>query len=101
MHIPGPELRTDGGAGAIAAAGGLHHYQRLLHAAYGPVVRFQLPGAETAVSISDPVLLEATAHLDERPERLFDSSASGSGRCQGTRSSRSSGSCCGRRTTSA
>ncbi|WP_240361798.1 hypothetical protein [Streptomyces sp. MBT27] len=72
MHIPGPELRTDGGAGAIAAAGGLHHYQRLLHAAYGPVVRFQPPGAETAVSIADPVLLEATAHLDERPERLFD-----------------------------
>ncbi|MEU6056365.1 cytochrome P450 [Streptomyces xanthochromogenes] len=72
MHIPGPEPRTDGGAGAIAAAGGLHHYQRLLHATYGPVVRFQLPGAETAVSIADPVLLEATAHLDERPERLFD-----------------------------
>ncbi|EDY47628.1 cytochrome P450 [Streptomyces clavuligerus] len=42
-----------------------------LHAAYGPVVRFQLPGADTAVSIADPVLLEATAHLDERPEGLF------------------------------
>ncbi|MFE9537420.1 cytochrome P450 [Streptomyces sp. NPDC006691] len=71
MRIPGPEPRTDGGAGAIAAAGGLHHYQRLLHATYGPVVRFQLPGTETAVSIADPVLLEATAHLDKRPERLF------------------------------
>ncbi|NGO70021.1 cytochrome P450 [Streptomyces boncukensis] len=69
--IPGPEPRTDGGAGAVAAAGGLHTYQLRLHAEYGPVVRFQLPGAETAVSVADPVLLEATAHLDKRPERLF------------------------------
>ncbi|MGW2813600.1 cytochrome P450 [Streptomyces sp. NPDC001415] len=72
MNIPGPEPRTDGGAGAIAAAGGLHNYQRWLHAEYGPVVRFQLPGSETAVSVADPVLLEATAHIDKRPERLFD-----------------------------
>ncbi|MFF4186670.1 cytochrome P450 [Streptomyces sp. NPDC001691] len=72
MDIPGPDPRTDDGVGAIAAAGGLHHYQRWLHAQYGPVVRFQLPGADTAVSIADPVLLEATAHLDQRPERLFD-----------------------------
>ncbi|MGD3108754.1 cytochrome P450 [Streptomyces sp. YGL11-2] len=71
MDIPGPEPRADGGVGAIAAAGGLHHYQLRLHAEYGPVVRFQLPGVETAVSVADPVLLEATAHLDERPERLF------------------------------
>lgn len=71
MNIPGPEPRADGGAGAVAAAGGLHAYQLQLHATYGPVVRFQLPGAETAVSVADPVLLEATAHLDERPERLF------------------------------
>ncbi|MFJ4770845.1 cytochrome P450 [Streptomyces uncialis] len=71
MEIPGPEWRADGGSGAIADAGGLHLYQLRLHAAYGPVVRFQLPGADTAVSIADPVLLEATAHLDERPERLF------------------------------
>lgn len=72
MRIPGPEPHTDGGVGAVTEAGGLHHYQLRLHADYGPVVRFQLPGAETAVSIADPVLLEATAHLDERPERLFE-----------------------------
>ncbi|GHF71913.1 cytochrome P450 [Streptomyces mashuensis] len=71
MDIPGPEPREDGGAGAVAAAGGLHHYQLRLHAEYGPVVRFQLPGAETAVSVADPVLLEATAHLDRRPEGPF------------------------------
>ncbi|MER7578667.1 cytochrome P450 [Kitasatospora sp. NPDC097691] len=71
MNIPGPEPRPDGGVGAIARAGGLHTYQLWLHAEFGPVVRFQLPGAGTAVSIADPVLLEATAHLDERPERLF------------------------------
>ncbi|MFE6052709.1 cytochrome P450 [Kitasatospora sp. NPDC056446] len=71
MNIPGPEPHPDGGAGAIARAGGLHAYQLWLHAEFGPVVRFQLPGAETAVSIADPVLLEATVHLDERPERLF------------------------------
>ncbi|MFB6602943.1 cytochrome P450 [Streptomyces noursei] len=69
--LPGPEPRADGGAGAIAAAGGLHAYQLRLHDAYGPVVRFQLPGTELAVSISDPVLLEATAGLDERPVRPF------------------------------
>lgn len=72
MNIPGPEPRTDGGVGAVAAAGGLHTYQLQLHAEYGPVVRFQLPGAETAVSVADPVLLEAMAHLDKRPERLFE-----------------------------
>ncbi|MFF2116740.1 cytochrome P450 [Kitasatospora sp. NPDC058184] len=71
MQIPGPEPRADGGVGAIARAGGLHDYQLWLHAEYGPVVRFQLPGAETAVSIADPVLLEAVAHLDERPPGLF------------------------------
>ncbi|MEV4433097.1 cytochrome P450 [Streptomyces sp. NPDC049585] len=69
--IPGPAPRADGGAGAVAAAGGLHAYQLHLHAAYGPLVRFQLPGAQRAVSVADPVLLEATAHLDKRPERLF------------------------------
>ncbi|MFI0914253.1 cytochrome P450 [Streptomyces abikoensis] len=72
MRIPGPEPRADGGVGAVAAAGGLHIYQLRLHAEYGPVVRFQLPGAETAVSVADPVLLEATAHIDRRPERLFE-----------------------------
>ncbi|MBH1937405.1 cytochrome P450 [Streptomyces sp. AV19] len=71
MDIPGPSPRPDSGAGAVAAAGGLHAYQLRLHEEYGPVVRFQLPGADTVVSVSDPVLLEATAHLDERPERLF------------------------------
>ncbi|MFE0173823.1 cytochrome P450 [Streptomyces sp. NPDC059002] len=71
MRIPGPEARADGGAGAVTAAGGLHTYQLWLHREYGPVVRFQLPGAGTAVSIADPVLLEATAHIDKRPERLF------------------------------
>ncbi|MFG2905762.1 cytochrome P450 [Kitasatospora sp. NPDC048286] len=71
MEIPGPEPSADDGAGAIARAGGLHTYQLWLHAEYGPVVRFRLPGAETAVSIADPVLLEAVVHLDERPRRLF------------------------------
>ncbi|WP_058043517.1 cytochrome P450 [Streptomyces roseifaciens] len=72
MDIPGPEPGADGGVGAVAAAGGLHRYQLQLHAAYGPVVRFQLPGAQAAVSVADPVLLEATAHIDKRPERLFE-----------------------------
>ncbi|MEV5238391.1 cytochrome P450 [Streptomyces cinnamoneus] len=72
MNIPGPEPRADGGAGAVAAAGGLHTYQLQLHAEYGPVVRFQLPGADVAVSVADPVLLEATAHIDKRPERPFE-----------------------------
>ncbi|GHC78306.1 cytochrome P450 [Streptomyces flavofungini] len=58
--------------GAITAAGGLHQYQLRLHAEYGPVVRFQLPGTATAVSVADPVLLEATAHLNERPDQLFE-----------------------------
>ncbi|WP_087882652.1 cytochrome P450 [Streptomyces alboflavus] len=70
--IPGPEPRPDGGVGAVTEAGGLHAYQLRLHAEYGPVVRFQLPGEETAVSVADPVLLEATAHLNERPDRLFE-----------------------------
>lgn len=72
MRIPGPEPRADGGVGAVTAAGGLHTYQLRLHAEYGPVVRFQLPGSETAVSVADPVLLEATAHVDKRPEQLFE-----------------------------
>ncbi|MFF1378629.1 cytochrome P450 [Streptomyces sp. NPDC058308] len=72
MGIPGPEPQDDGGVGAIAAAGGLHLYQLWLHAEYGPVARFQLPGAGTAVSVADPVLLEATARIDERPAALFD-----------------------------
>ncbi|MEU5999038.1 cytochrome P450 [Streptomyces sp. NPDC047197] len=71
MRIPGPEHQEDGGLSAVAAAGGLHHYQLRLHEAHGPVVRFQLPGADTAVSVADPVLLEATAHIDKRPEELF------------------------------
>ncbi|WP_148589011.1 cytochrome P450 [Streptomyces sp. WAC01526] len=71
MRIPGPERQEDGGLSAVAAAGGLHRYQLRLHEAYGPVVRFQLPGADTAVSVADPVLLEATAHIDTRPEELF------------------------------
>ncbi|GES33592.1 cytochrome P450 [Streptomyces angustmyceticus] len=71
MRIPDPGHQDDGGLSAVAAAGGLHHYQLHLHEAYGPVVRFQLPGADTAVSVADPVLLEATAHLDTRPEKLF------------------------------
>ncbi|GAA3023033.1 hypothetical protein GCM10010519_59720 [Streptomyces lactacystinicus] len=71
MEIPGPEPCADGGVGAIARAGGLHAYQLWLHAEYGPVARLQLPGAGTAVSIADPVLLEAAVHLDERPRRLF------------------------------
>ncbi|MEV7191028.1 cytochrome P450 [Streptomyces sp. NPDC093510] len=72
MRIPGPELCDDGGAGAIAAAGGLHLYQLWLHDTYGPVVRFQLPGVGVAVSVSDPELLEATARIDERPAPLFE-----------------------------
>ncbi|MGI5421705.1 cytochrome P450 [Actinomadura luteofluorescens] len=69
--IPGPPARDDGTA-AIAAAGGLHEYQLRLHAEYGPVVRFPLPGAGLAVSVADPVLLEATAKIDKRPEKLFE-----------------------------
>ncbi|MBD0741473.1 cytochrome P450 [Streptomyces sp. CBMA152] len=71
MRIPGPPHQEDGGLSAVAAAGGLHQYQLRLHDTYGPVVRFQLPGTDTAVSVADPVLLEATAHLDKRPEELF------------------------------
>lgn len=70
--IPGPPVRDDGGLHDIAAAGGLHAYQLRLHAAYGPVVRFQLPGADSAVSVADPVLLEATAKINKRPEKLFE-----------------------------
>jgi cytochrome P450 len=70
-QIPGPP--TDGDAvEAIVAAGGLHNYQLTLHAEYGPVVRFPLPGADLAVSVADPVLLEATAKIDKRPEKLFE-----------------------------
>ncbi|MET9143948.1 cytochrome P450 [Streptomyces sp. NPDC004042] len=71
MRIPGPAHQEDGGLSAVADAGGLHRYQVRLHDAYGPVVRFQLPGADAVVSICDPVLLEAVAHLDERPPGLF------------------------------
>ncbi|MFC6881350.1 MULTISPECIES: cytochrome P450 [Actinomadura] len=70
-QIPGPPAEGDGAA-AVAAAGGLHNYQLRLHAEYGPVVRFPLPGADVAVSVADPVLLEATAKIDKRPERLFE-----------------------------
>ncbi|MFI6041667.1 cytochrome P450 [Nocardia sp. NPDC051321] len=69
--IPGPRRGGDGLAD-IVAAGGLHNYQLRLHAEYGPVVPFPLPGAETAVSVADPVLLEATAKIDERPDKLFE-----------------------------
>lgn len=70
-RIPGPRGEGDGLAD-IVAAGGLHNYQLKLHADYGPVVRFRLPGAEAAVSVADPVLLEATAKIDKRPEKLFE-----------------------------
>ncbi|MFI0404453.1 cytochrome P450 [Actinomadura sp. 3N508] len=70
-QIPGPPAGDDG-AGAIVAAGGLHTYQLKLHAEYGPVVRFPLPGADLAVSIADPVLLEVTETIDKRPEKLFE-----------------------------
>jgi cytochrome P450 len=70
-QIPGPPGEDDG-VDAIVAAGGLHNYQLQLHAAYGPVVRFPLPGAKHAVSVADPVLLEATAKIDKRPEKLFE-----------------------------
>lgn len=71
-EIPGPPVRGDGGLHDIAAAGGLHAYQLRLHAEYGPVVRFQLPGTDSAVSVADPVLLEATAGINRRPEKLFE-----------------------------
>lgn len=71
-QIPGPPRQPGDGAGEIAAAGGLHNYQLRLHAEYGPLVRFQLPGVDTAVSVADPVLLVATAGLNERPEKLFE-----------------------------
>ncbi|WP_433325289.1 cytochrome P450 [Spirillospora sp. CA-294931] len=70
-RIPGPPVRGDG-VEAIVAAGGLHNYQLELHAEYGPVVRFPLPGADLAVSVADPVLLEATAAINKRPEALFE-----------------------------
>lgn len=70
-RIPGPAAAGDG-LDAIVAAGGLHNYQLNLHAEYGPVVRFPLPGADMAVSIADPVLLEATAKINKRPEKLFE-----------------------------
>ncbi|MGI5166570.1 cytochrome P450 [Spirillospora sp. CA-253888] len=68
--IPGPP--AEDGAEAVAAAGGLHNYQLKLHAEYGPVVRLPLPGVGTAISVADPVLLEATAHINKRPEKLFE-----------------------------
>ncbi|MFD6431343.1 cytochrome P450 [Streptomyces venezuelae] len=71
LPIPGPALRDDGGAGAITDAGGLHLHQLRLHAEYGGVVRFQLPGVGVAVSVADPLVLEQTAHIDERPASLF------------------------------
>ncbi|MEU5897881.1 MULTISPECIES: cytochrome P450 [Streptomyces] len=71
MPIPGPVLRADGGVGAISDAGGLHLYQRRLHAEYGGVVRFQLPGVGVAVSVADPLVLEQTVRIDERPSALF------------------------------
>ncbi|NGN63313.1 cytochrome P450 [Streptomyces sp. A7024] len=70
-RIPGPSAESDG-VKAIVAAGGLHNYQLQLHAEYGPVVRFPLPGADLAVSVADPVLLEATAKINKRPEKLFE-----------------------------
>jgi cytochrome P450 len=70
-RIPGPPVGEDG-AGAVVAAGGLHNYQLRLHAEYGPVARFTLPGGQEAVSVADPVLLEATARIDKRPEKLFE-----------------------------
>lgn len=69
--IPGPPCAGDGLA-EIMAAGGLHNYQLDLHDEYGPVVQFRLPGAETAVSVADPVLLESTATIDKRPAKLFE-----------------------------
>lgn len=69
--IPGPPAGDDG-VEAIVRAGGLHNYQLELHAEYGPVVRFPLPGADLAVSVADPVLLEATAEINKRPEKLFE-----------------------------
>ncbi|MEV0388371.1 cytochrome P450 [Nonomuraea sp. NPDC050643] len=71
-EIPGPPPQADGGLSAVTAAGGLHTYQLRLHDEYGPVVRFQLPGARAAVSVADPVLLEATAKVNERPGKLFE-----------------------------
>lgn len=70
-RIPGPATENDG-LDAVVAAGGLHNYQLRLHDEYGPVVRFPLPGAGLAVSVSDPVLLEATAKINKRPEKLFE-----------------------------
>ncbi|MFD0901810.1 cytochrome P450 [Actinomadura sediminis] len=67
-QIPGPPAGDDG----LAAAGGLHNYQLKLHREYGPVARFALPGAGEAVSVADPVLLEATAKINKRPEKLFE-----------------------------
>ncbi|MFI5781619.1 cytochrome P450 [Nocardia sp. NPDC051570] len=67
--IPGPD---GDGLAEIAAAGGLHNYQLRLHAEYGSVVRFPLPGVPRAVSVADPVLLEPVARIDARPDALFE-----------------------------
>ncbi|MDF5754541.1 cytochrome P450 [Spongiactinospora sp. TRM90649] len=49
-EIPGPPgTDRDDGREAIAQAGGLHTYQLRLHAEYGPVARFRLPGVRAAV----------------------------------------------------
>ncbi len=67
--IPGPD---GDGLAEIAAAGGLHNYQLRIHADYGPVVRFPLPGVSRVVSVADPKLLEAVARIDARPDALFE-----------------------------
>jgi len=68
--IPGPPGGADGNVGDIAAAGGLHTFQLRLHEEYGDVARFRMSGLDL-VSVADPVLLEATARINERPDPLF------------------------------
>ncbi|MCP2259170.1 cytochrome P450, family 20, subfamily A [Streptoalloteichus tenebrarius] len=69
--IPGPPLPSEGHhLAAIAAAGGMHTFQLDLHRRYGDLARFRLPHS-TVVSVADPVLLEATVRINERPADLF------------------------------
>lgn len=68
--IPGPPGGANGNLDDIAAAGGLHTFQLRLHETYGDVARFRMSGLDL-VSVADPVLLEATARINERPDPLF------------------------------
>ncbi|MCE7010271.1 cytochrome P450 [Kibdelosporangium philippinense] len=71
-EIPGPVgTPPNGNLADIAAAGGLHTFQLELHAKFGPVARFELPGTRV-VSVADPELLAGTSRINRRPHELFE-----------------------------